>query len=246
LYAPTDNPLLRTYRDCSSSDGLYPNINSYCFSGYNYPCSDSNANHQYLINQAPYTSSPVSQVPAPTPVITATLGQETLLSPTLSITPNENYTVLTVTQKERIYYASLSYLAPTESQAVQIARSLKFVKNDGHPSNMCGPLAVAILRDAGLISRYTDLHDFWLLNPRTNTQIIQRTFPEDEFTKYHYSQPINEIDCNYLPTVHQLSIFVAVENFLRCGRKFSTVPLRAAAGGSNPHIGQKIASLRSQ
>lgn len=151
------------------------------------------------ILQAPYTSSPVSQVPAPTLVITATLGQETLLSPTLSITPNENYTVLTVTQKERIYYASLSYLAPTESQAVQVARSLKFVKNDGHPSNMCGPLAVAILRDAGLISRYTDLHDFWLLNPRTDTQIIQRTFPEDEFTKYHYSQPINEFDFSMFP-----------------------------------------------
>jgi hypothetical protein len=45
---------------------------------------------------------------------------------------------------------------------------------------------------------------------------------------------------NYLPTAHQLSIFVAVENFLPL--------LRAAAGGEATHIGQEIAfpTLRSQ
>ncbi len=92
-------------------------------------------------------------------------------------------------------------MAGTEKDAIQVARSLGYLKNDGHPASVCGPLAVAILREAGLISRYVDLHDFWLLNPRDrmNVKILERTFPRDEFMWYQNRISTAEFDFQAFP-----------------------------------------------
>ena len=98
-----------------------------------------------------------------------------------------------------IYQASLKYVASTEEEAIRVARSLRFVQNDGHPSNMCGPLAVAILRDAGFVSPDIDLHDFWLLNPRQNAQILESTFPRNQFLWKKTTVSINRFDFKSFP-----------------------------------------------
>jgi hypothetical protein len=70
---------------------------------------------------------------------------------------------------ERLRLAAQKYLASTPAQARQIANSLGFVGNAYEdPSNMCGPLAAAILRDAGLLPQgpgpVSDLKSYWLPN----------------------------------------------------------------------------------
>jgi hypothetical protein len=76
------------------------------------------------------------------------------------------------------------------------------VENEGHPANFCGPLSIAILRDAGLVDRYTDLHNFWLLNPRddyTVDYILEKSFPQEDYLWYRTTTPINEFDYSEFP-----------------------------------------------
>lgn len=78
----------------------------------------------------------------------------------------------------RLYEASLSYIASTPEDSLSMAKKINGVRY-GNPSNTCGPLAIAILRDAGLISQNANPHDFWLLNPwvEDDRKRLDRTFP---------------------------------------------------------------------
>jgi beta-lactamase class A len=135
----------------------------------------------------PPPATPTS-TPPPTPIAT--------LVPTATEIPETD--ILTRAQKERLYQASLAYLASTQEEAFAAVERLNFVQYPS-PSNMCGPLAIAELRDAGLLSRYTDLHDFWQLRPDTNAQTIARTFPSDRFEHYRFTQSIREFDFKTFP-----------------------------------------------
>ena len=133
------------------------------------------------------TISPTSK-PSPAPIIIVTP------SPTSEPVSND---ILTKAQRQHIYQESLRYIALTEDDAIRVAKSMHF-NDDGHPSNMCGPLAIAILRDAGIVSKYVSLHDFWLLTPQY-TEIIRTTFPPNKFAAYHFDEPINEFDFRIFP-----------------------------------------------
>lgn len=106
--------------------------------------------------------------------------------------------ILTRAQKERLHLASLAYLAPTQEQAFAVVEKLNYVQY-AHPSNMCGPLAIAELREAGLLSRYTNLHDFWQLRPDTNAETIRLTFPSDHFEHFRFTQSIRDFDFKKFP-----------------------------------------------
>ena len=109
--------------------------------------------------------------------------------------------ILSEQQKQRLDAAALRYVAEDEASAVQVARSLGYIKNDGHPASVCGPLAIAILRDAGLLSKYIDLHAFWLLDPRDslNMRTLERAFPGDEFLWYKTRESIADFDFEAFP-----------------------------------------------
>src|SRR3990172_5115263 len=138
----------------------------------------------------PATSQPLPSVtlrPPPPSEAAPTLevALEITATPTSAVKPTldgVDRDVLTNVQKERLALAGLRYQADSQQQAIQVARSLGYLESDGHPASMCGPLAAAILRDAGLISAYVDLHDLWLLNPRQGQSILERVFPKDAFT----------------------------------------------------------------
>ncbi|OGN77110.1 MAG: hypothetical protein A2X27_02255 [Chloroflexi bacterium GWD2_49_16] len=126
--------------------------------------------------------SPVPAKPSPAPTQTA------LPTPDLA-----------ASQLQRLYEASLNYLAQTDAETWQVAGSLGYAPLGGYPSNMCGPLAISILKDAGIVSQTTDLHDFWLLNPEEDVQLLQSTFPVDHFEWLHSDQPIDQIDYSQFP-----------------------------------------------
>ena len=89
---------------------------------------------------------------------------------------------------------SLQYLAPSEAEATIVANALGHLPYNAHPSNMCGPLAGVILRDGSIISASTDLKDFWLLNPRTESDILARIFPEKRFELREIRTPLDQYD----------------------------------------------------
>ncbi len=140
------------------------------------------------------------------PMLTPILVDTLVPSPSATVTAVPMPTVgpdgevLTIEQKEHLYQASLKYLAPGDGDAVNVALALKFVRG-ADVSNMCGPLAIAILRDAGLAPTDVDLHDFWLLNPRQKQSraVLERVFPTSEYVDYPIDQPINEFDFKKFP-----------------------------------------------
>ena len=91
-----------------------------------------------------------------------------------------------------LHKVSLQYTAPSEAEAIFTAQELGYIASGAHPSNMCGPLAAAILREGGVISPYIDLYDFWLLNPRIDERKIRVFFPENRFELIQVRTPINE------------------------------------------------------
>jgi hypothetical protein len=117
---------------------------------------------------------------------------------TLTTEPSDN--VFSAEQVERLHQASLKYLAATDSEAVRVARDLRFVQG-ADVSNMCGPLAVAILKDAGFISADLDIHDFWLLNPRQKPSrtVLENVFPAAQYTDFRTEQPTNQFNFHQYP-----------------------------------------------
>lgn len=124
------------------------------------------------------------------PFITATL-------PTVPTEAPED-DILTRAQKERLANVAQTFLAFTQEESQAVADRLNYVQY-AHPSNMCGPLAIAELQEAGLLSRYIAPHDFWLLRPDTNAQTIARTFPADRFEHFRFTQSIGEFDFKTFP-----------------------------------------------
>jgi hypothetical protein len=96
---------------------------------------------------------------------------------------------------------SMHYVAPTTEDAIRLARDLNYIGKDGHPSNACGPLSIAILREAGIISAETSLEKFWLLDPKKPSarQLLARTFPPDRFDDLRFTTPLNQFDWESFP-----------------------------------------------
>jgi hypothetical protein len=109
--------------------------------------------------------------------------------------------VLTEEQRSRLSASALHYVADTESEAIQVSRSIGYMLNDGHPGSVCGPLSIAILQDAGLLDPATDRHEFWKLNPRPDVdlELVQATFPPERYLWFSFRTPINEFDFQEFP-----------------------------------------------
>ncbi|MBS1249894.1 MAG: hypothetical protein MAG431_01479 [Chloroflexi bacterium] len=139
---------------------------------------------------APESTSP----PSPTTKATVTATPEAaVLSPSPTSTSPENIEAI-------LPVVSAKYIAPVENEARDVAQGLGFVgQNFEDPSNMCGPLAIAILQDAGVIDNYVDLSDVWLLDPSTNPQMFEVLFPRDKFEWFSFREPTHEFDFKAFP-----------------------------------------------
>jgi Beta-lactamase enzyme family len=113
--------------------------------------------------------------------------------------PERAQDVLTSEQQQHLQDASMEYIALTPVDGIRMARSLNIVKDDGDPTNVCGPLSIAILRDAGLLDPYIKIRDFWLLNPDTNRKLLDLTFSSDRYEHFQFSSPLNEMNWDTFP-----------------------------------------------
>ena len=153
-----------------------------------------------LIPATPTRLPPTSTVP-PTPTSTEIALTETARP---SATPTATTQgALSWQQEQRLYEASLKFLAENEEDATIIVRDqIDYLESIGeHPSLVCGPLSAVILRDAGLLPPDVDLHGFWLLDPRLRpSQVILETyFPPDRYEWYHFDTPTIEFDFKAFP-----------------------------------------------
>jgi hypothetical protein len=98
-------------------------------------------------------------------------------------------------QKTPLQMATEKYIAHTQADATQVAISLGYLSGkNASPSDMCGPLSAAILRDAGKLPKGTNLLAFWLLNLETGKSTLEKYFPKDKYMWLKYDMPINKID----------------------------------------------------
>lgn len=104
-------------------------------------------------------------------------------------------------EQYRLYKASQAYIAASAQEAIDLAHKLNFIGKDSDPSNMCGPLSIAILRDAGLVSAEADINQFWLLDPREPLakRLLLQTFPAERFEHLTSPAALNEVDWNLSP-----------------------------------------------
>lgn len=112
---------------------------------------------------------PATQTPSRTPTATVTPAPTSTDTPVPSATPIPPTATLTLQQQreDRLYEASLHYLADTAEEANLVVREIDFASGPHESAdNACGPLTVAILRDGGYLPEDANPHEMWLLCPR--------------------------------------------------------------------------------
>jgi hypothetical protein len=134
----------------------------------------------------------------PTFTSTATVLPTVTFTSTPTVNPYDGG-VLTPEQKQRLYAVSLRFLADTEPAAIKVAQHMDFLGVMGHPATMCGPLSIAILRDAGLLPADTALKPFFYMDPRISQRLLEKTFPRDRYLWYRDERVLNQIDFSAFP-----------------------------------------------
>jgi hypothetical protein len=107
---------------------------------------------------------------------------------------------LTEAQQIRLYEASLKYIARTPQDGRRVAQEINGVEY-GYADNTCGPLSMAILRDAGLVSAGIVPHDYWLLNPflASDRQFLLDTLPPEHFKHLVFHDWMRDFDWQEFP-----------------------------------------------
>lgn len=103
--------------------------------------------------------------------------------------------VLNTEQLDRLEAASIAYISPDPQSADETVRNMAYAAG-ADASLTCGPLAIAILQDAQLLSPYFDLNDFWLSSPLPgrNEPIFKEAFPQDQYEWKRDHTPLAEMD----------------------------------------------------
>jgi len=109
--------------------------------------------------------------------------------------------------------AAHSYVAKTPEQTVYVSENLMCAKGF-HPSNICGPLSIAIMSDWRLQNDSTvnvgpqaqlsgvAPSDMWLASPTgdsTDPKLFNSVFPPSEFNTYRITESIKSLDFNNIP-----------------------------------------------
>jgi hypothetical protein len=103
-------------------------------------------------------------------------------------------------QQIGLYEASLNFIAPTYELSKQMAVKINNARFSD-PNTTCGPLSIAILQKAGLLSADLVPHSFFLINPDLGIDrgIIKATFPPEQYTDTRYKVRIDQNDWSSNP-----------------------------------------------
>jgi len=164
----------------------------------------------YSPTQAAPTAMSIPATPSETPPPTITTTSTLSPSPTATQTSMEKLiaagqlVVVGPLDEQRqiiaLYESAIKFIAPTTAESRSLGETLNG-KGYGSPSLICGPLSMAILRDAGIVSSDVTLHQYWLLNPkiREDRKLLETAFPEDRFEHHVNKNPLSRIDWQSYP-----------------------------------------------
>ena len=178
------------------------------------------------------TSTPLPPTATETPTVTPTASftpiptLDTLQYVSPTITPSITPTVdavqaalnsgdlvfagpLSNEQQIALYKASLYFSQTTPADSRRVAVQINGV-GYGDPTNICGPLAIAVLRDAGLMRLDITPHDFWLLDPlaATGAQLLKKAFPADQYVHAIVPTALNKVDWRATPLLPGDFLFI--------------------------------------
>ena len=107
---------------------------------------------------------------------------------------------LNIRQQIQLYSTSLNFIRETSTDSRILGEEING-KGYGSPSDICGPLSIAILQEAGIIDSEIDPHAFWLLNPdvRDDRRLLSKAFPPDKFETFRARVKLDEVDWNVNP-----------------------------------------------
>ena len=108
---------------------------------------------------------------------------------------------LSAEQRLALAEAARVYISPTPEEAISTAIALDYLGRNANPATMCGPLALAILRDSGIIGTDIPLVSFYYLNPRPghDERRLQQVFPTERFEKIVREESIAAVDYSAKP-----------------------------------------------
>ncbi|NSW50877.1 MAG: serine hydrolase [Anaerolineae bacterium] len=166
-----------------------------------------NACHQASPPAPTITLTPVTATPAastatsrPTlaPSATVAPSQATSATTTSAVAITETRqaaSVLSPEQLTALNAAATRYLSDTQEKADATVREMNYALG-ANASLTCGPLAFAILQDAGLVSPYFTLNEFWLISPlpEKNETLFLEVFPPEQYQWLRDTTPMAEMD----------------------------------------------------
>jgi hypothetical protein len=100
----------------------------------------------------------------------------------------------------RVYEASLKFVRSSPYKSRRLGEQING-PGYGAPSNICGPLSISILQEAGIVDPALDPHDFWMLNPDDSgaRKLLARAFPPERFRSSRIRLKLDEIDWTETP-----------------------------------------------
>jgi hypothetical protein len=150
-----------------------------------------------VIPTATIASVPTEFAPTPLPLFTATLtaGEIKEASGEIAIKGP-----LTREQQIKLYDASLFFIALTYKESKKMSELINNARFSD-PNTTCGPLSIAILQKAGILSADLVPHDFFLVNPDLGKDriTIKNVFPSEQYTDTRYKERIDQFDWNASP-----------------------------------------------
>ena len=177
----------------------------------------------YTSTPAPTSTSTIrpptsTYTPTPTlirPTSTATVTDTATATPTVP-SPNPTFSdpmmgllqdgylsqvgPLGLREQIRVYESSLKYVRTSTEGSRLIGEQIAGL-GYGSPSNICGPLSISILQEAGIVRPDLDPHAFWLLNPdvRNDRRLLSKAFPPGWFENIRFQIPLNKMDWRESP-----------------------------------------------
>lgn len=103
-------------------------------------------------------------------------------------------------EQAQLHAASLRFVAIEFSKVKAVGERVNGI-GYGHPSNICGPLSIAILQEAHILSKTVVPYSFWLLNPddKESAAHLAETFPNERFQSWRDKRSLDKIDWRDFP-----------------------------------------------
>lgn len=144
------------------------------------------------------------------------------------------HSVLTEKQKKDLITTSQKYIAKDPQEAIKIVQLIDYRENNKceFAEDVSGPLSIAILRDAGLLSVGADVSDFWLVDPVNKAEIFEQTFPQKMYERIDQKTSLQAGDFLYLypKKADDSGQIVVVNRVDEKGRAYSVTNFKTESG----------------